>query len=88
MKKYILETYMHNQEILDALKKEQKAIKEEIINQMKKSVESVGKFTAIVSDCERNILSKALIIEDYGEEFIKEYSRISRYKKLEIKKAA
>lgn len=88
MKRSLLENYSHTQELLRELKKEQDKIRAEIIAQMNESVESVGDFVVILSECERSSIDKTALIEDHGVDFVSEYTKITSYKKLEVKKAA
>lgn len=83
----LLKSYSETQELINQLQKEQKAIKAEIMAQMKKSVETKGGYIAVLTDCERSSLDKNLLIEEQGKEFVDQYIKVTQYKKLEVKKA-
>jgi len=88
MKKATLEAYLKNQELINELQKEQKLMREEIISQMKESVKSLSGYVAILTECERTSIDKKSLIKDHGQDFISNYTKVTSYKKLEIKKAA
>ena len=86
--KKILAEYYETQELVRELQKQQKEMRDIIIRQMDKAVKSEGDYVAVLTEAERKSLDKKALLEDHGAEFVDEYTKLTVYQKLEIKKAA
>jgi predicted phage-related endonuclease len=83
----LLKDYAAHSEVLREMQKQQKEMRQEIINSMRESALSCGDYIAVLSDCTRQTLDKDKLKEDFGQDFINKYTTISEYQKLEVKAA-
>lgn len=86
MEKDILENYNKTQELMRELKKTQDAMKAEIMAAIKNGSMKRNGYLAIVTDCQRSSLDKKAIIAEHGADFVEEFTKVTEYKKLEVKK--
>lgn len=83
----LLKDYAAHSEVMREMQKQQKELRQEIINQMRESALICGDYIAVLSDCTRSAIDKNKLKEDFGQDFIDKYTVVSEYQKLEVKAA-
>lgn len=70
------------------LQTQERIIKENIMASMCKSVMEGGGYVALIKEATTSSIDRKSLVTDMGQEFVEKYTKVTAYKKLEVKESA
>lgn len=70
------------------LEKKEKALKEWFLASLAdENAAKVGDILIVITDCENTSIDRVSLASDHGNDFLKAYTKVTKYRKVEVKKA-